>query len=128
MSGCSGRMFELCPSPKSTKTSWLKNMSWYESYRMTLIRYQLDNIWYEVRDCFGVYDFRQLINNITKYSHLIKFNCVRGRFNCWTEGSKGETTKSPDMNNILLFLRKLATHHLISAEIWRVKYPEKSLD
>ena len=107
---------------------WLKNKSWYDSYRMTLIGYQLENIWYEVRDYFGVYDFRQSINNIAKYSHLIKFNCVRGRFNCWTEGSKGETTKSPDMNNILLFLRKSATHHLISAEIWRVKYPEKSLE
>ena len=95
---------------------------------MTLIEYQLKNIWYQVCDFFGVYDFRQLINNITKYSHLIKFNCVRGRFNCWTEGSRGETTKSPDMNNILLFLRKSATIHLISAEIWRVKYPEKSLE
>ena len=75
---------------------------------LTLKAYQLENSCHEVHDYSAVYDFRHFINKITKYSHLIKFNCAGGRFNCWTEGSRGETTKwnenehdSYDMSHII---------------------------
>ena len=70
-----------------------KLSSSYMRQDLTLKPYQLENSCHEVHDYSAVYDFRHFINKITKYSHLIKFNCAGGRFNCWTEGSRGETTK-----------------------------------